>query len=455
MKKLVLLLIFALVLSLLIFGCKSVSNTVLAKPNIILIVVDTLRADRVGALGNNDNLTPNIDALAKDGVVFTRCFSTAPWTVPSMASLMTGLFSARHGVEHGLVSKDNKATQQQLSLDYRTLAERLKEVGYTNHGIVANAHLVPEFGFAQGFDDYKVKSWAIGNFINKTAGSQALALKGKQPYFLFAHYFDPHEPYIYRKWIEMDYPKGYGPKELIKLSDIKLNNLIKEKNLALDSDKIIALQALYNGEIKYTDQLIGKLLKTLGVTDNDLIIIISDHGEAFLEHDNLGHGLTVYSEETHIPCIIRFPNKTFAGQVLDAKISLVDMIPTIFGAIGAQLGEKLDGVDLFDCLTNKVFYDRPLFIDLNRPGQRMNSVILRDWKFNIDHLKEARALFDIRHDPRETANIIVKNPKIAGRLEKDILERLELGPMHKGPVISLDNYSDQDLDKFKALGYIN
>ncbi len=455
MKKSTFLISIVFVAALVVVGCTPGTNKISSEPNVYLIVIDTLRADRLGVLGNKGNLTPNIDALAKQGVVFKNCFSTSSWTVPSMASIMTGYFAARHGVEHGVVLNDNVASQQRLNSDYLTLAERLKDAGYSTHAIVTNGHLAPEYGFAQGFDDYNLKEWAQGSWVNKTASAKSLSLKGKAPYFLFALYFDPHEPYRHRKWMGIKYPEKYGAKELAELSNEKLWDIMNDKKFPKNPEKLKALMALYDSEVKYTDMLVGKLLKSLGATDNDLIIVVSDHGEAFFEHKNLGHGTTVFLEEVRVPCVIRFPNKKYAGQVIDGKISIVDILPTIFGAIGKQVGEQLDGVDLFDCLLNQVFTERSLFIDLNRPGIKMNSVILRDWKLNLNRRWDRNSLFNIRYDPFEKNDVIGEKPKTAVRLEKQITDKLILGSKHPCPMVRMKNATKEDLEKFKSLGYIN
>lgn len=455
MKKLALVLLFAAFSSALLVGCSALLSRFRDKPNVILILVDTLRADKLGVYGNNDGLTPVIDALAKDSVVFKNCYAPSSWTVPSVVSMFTGVWPAQHGVEFAVIERHKVLSQQKLNSGYPTLAEQLKWAGYTNHAAVTNIHINKHFGYGQGFSTFETKSWARATWITNYVKKNLETITGQPPYFLYLHYFDPHDPYQMHKGFEMGLDKKYSTPYLFEMNTAGMDQIRNNPDMKEGSNDFEVIKTLYNGEVKYSDMEIGRLLDVLGVTDKDMIIITSDHGEGFLEHGNLGHGNSVYWELLRVPLIIRFPGKKMAGQQVDDLVSLVDLLPTICTAVGIKAKGELDGFDLVSGLNTKVFPDRPLYVDLNRPEVKKNALVFRNWKFHLDQNTGEKELFDLVKDPGETKNIADQHEKVVSRLTDTIKDHLAIPKRFPAPIIHGENVNEEDLDKLKSMGYLN
>lgn len=457
MKKAVYFTLLLVLFSGLLFGCHKIADTVSKGPNIVFILIDTLRADRLGVYGSQKGLTPFIDSLAKDSVVFKNCFAPSSYTVPSVASLYTGLYPTHHGVEHGLVQKEaNSIVQHKLSNKYATLPKILRNHGYSTHGFVTNGCLKPEFGFGAGFDQYEVKSWEKGLWVTRQVSLNNQEITKKKPYFLFLMFFDPHEPYNQNKKLDPKFPEGFPEKKIGEMSVSYLTELEQNEDMSPGTDNLKVLETLYDGEVAYTDIYIRNIFNNLRITDDDLVIITSDHGEGFMEHGRLGHAVHLYNEALHVPLIIRLPKKRFAGQVVDAQVSLVDLLPTVCQMAGIVPKGNYDGIDLLNCLNTKVFTERPLFSSLKRAkGANLNAAFFRDWKFILDRSEKEKELFNLRQDPGETKQMKEEFPNIAKRMEKLVRDQIKSGPRFPPKIARAKEIDKEELQKFKAMGYLN
>ena len=297
-----------------------------ALPNVILITMDTTRADRMGFLGSKRGLTPNLDALALDAGVFTRAYSQAPLTPTSHASILTGTFPQYHQVLTFLIP---------LAKELPYLPSILKERGYTTAAFVGSLALDPVWGvpgFERGFDTYTAGyTWEgyspekryettehrAGVVVQKALDWLA---KNKQgPFFLWVHVYDPHAPY--------DPPPPYKAR------------YAKEP---------------YDGEIAYADAQLGKLFKQLkasGLYDNTLIAMTADHGESLGAHGELEHGIFIYDDTIHVPLLIKLPGKATGGKKLTERVELVDIMPTVLQSAGIAVPETVQGQSLLGLLT--------------------------------------------------------------------------------------------------------
>ncbi len=277
--------------------------------NLILILVDTLRADHLGYQGYSHATSPRLDSLAEDSVVFLRHTRHASRTGPSVATLFTGLHSRSHGVVNPLSHFDAKGT---LDASHLTLAEILSEEGYRCAGFTANLNVSERFGFSQGFEFYQLLGWQKAEVLNRAAlawieGWTAEA-EPRSPFCLYLHYVDPHSPYeapapFVKKFASPDYR---GP---ITGSHSQLDEMVAGR-LELGDADLAQLRALYDAEISYLDSQIGALLLALeveGLLDESLVVFVADHGEEFLDHDSVLHGYTLYEEQLRIPLMIRHP----------------------------------------------------------------------------------------------------------------------------------------------------
>lgn len=296
-----------------------------ALPNIILITMDTTRADRMGFLGSKRGLTPNLDVLAKDAGVFTRAYSQAPLTPTSHTSILTGTFPQYHQVITFLIP---------LAADLPYLPEILKGQGYSTAAFVGSLALDPNWGvpgFDRGFDTYgagyKWEGYTPETRYETTEHRAAVVVKDaldwvskhqQGPFFLWVHVYDPHAPY--------DPPPPYKAR------------YTKEP---------------YDGEIAYTDEQLGKLFKQLkawGLYDNSIIAMTADHGESLGAHGETEHGIFVYDETIHVPLLIKLPGKTTARKKVDERVELVDIMPTILQSLDMPVPEKVQGQSLLGFL---------------------------------------------------------------------------------------------------------
>ncbi|MFA6049049.1 MAG: sulfatase [Candidatus Micrarchaeia archaeon] len=321
-------------------------------PNIVLISMDTLRADHVGAYGYFRNTTPNIDLLAGRGALFENAIAQAPWTLPSHASIFTSLDPDVHGSNRVI----DPAKPVGISENLSTVAEELKKNGYATAGF-ASFNILGFTGFERGFGKYAVlqgqktgREWRGG--VSERAISW-LEQNNRTPFFLFLHYFTPHAPYAppeeFREFADPQYSGKFAGKKEITPADMAL--LAKDaqngEGGAAKQDTGYAI-ALYDGEIKHADSQAGSVLAWLeenGLLENTLIAVLSDHGEAFLEHGQTGHGNSAYDEEIKVPLVIAGP-KVPVGARVTAQARLIDVAPTLLDAAGIAIPKQFQGRSL-------------------------------------------------------------------------------------------------------------
>ena len=276
--------------------------------NVLLISIDTCRADSLGCYGNSSQATPNVDALARDGVLFKSVITPFPMTLPAHCSMLTGTYPETHGV---------RANVGRLGDANVTLAKILRTAGYQTAAFVGGFPLAARFGLNQGFQTYddQFHQGKDGDEPERKAEEVSrpamawLEEHGDQPFFLFLHYYDPHFPY--------DPPPPFP--------------------------------STYAGEIAYVDMSIGTVmdkLRTLGLYDNTLVIVAGDHGEGLGEHGETEHGFFIYQSTLHVPLMVRTPKGRVKGSQVDENVSLVNIVPTVLGLAGLSIPRQVQGVDL-------------------------------------------------------------------------------------------------------------
>jgi arylsulfatase A-like enzyme len=308
-------------------------------PNIFLIVIDTLRADRLGAYGNAKGLTPFIDQLAAQGTVFTSAYAPSSWTCPSVASLFTSRYPSQHRVS---------AFESVLADDETSLAESLQALNYDAAGFSANFRLTAELGYAQGFN-----RWGAEYRGTKIRGDYLRAqVKGwlerehPSPALLFLQYMEPHAPY--------EPPEPYRGRFQIAGDNAAVqavNDKLRQQ-MRLINPEIRLLMSLYNGEVASVDaqlQQLFLLLEQQGLLTNAIIVITADHGEEFREHGLMGHGKSLHNETIRIPLIIVAPGYA-GGRVVDQNVSLIDIAPTLLELVGLPPEPTFEGRSLVPLL---------------------------------------------------------------------------------------------------------
>jgi len=280
------------------------------RPNVLFVVVDTLRWDHVGCYGAARKTTPFVDDYAAGATRFDRAYSVAPWTMPSVASMFTGLYPSRHGANSfGLGLTD----------EVDTLAEILQREGYATQGVISHTAIGARNNFQQGFDVY-LESEARGHDHLSTDGVTGQAIgkleglaAGEAPFFLFVHYFDPH--YNYKRHPEY----GFAADAAGRLDGEQPMRELLRMAPDMTPDESQFLRDLYDEEVRFTDAGIGRLLErlqVLGLDEDTIVILTADHGEEFLDHGDLGHTGSLYEELVRVPLILRGPGRTTPGSVV-------------------------------------------------------------------------------------------------------------------------------------------
>lgn len=452
MKKIVLKLLIVIVL-ILILAASSVIvlKTYKSEHNfkIVLITVDALRQDHLSCYGYYRKTSPNIDKTAAKGIVFNNFFSPSSWTSPSMASLFTSEYPINHGVIHGFCHDGKVYRQELLAEEFVTLAEILKRNGYATFGATANLHLAKHLGFAQGFNYFYCGRFENAEKINSVVLSWKKYLSKCKKYFLWIHYIDPHDPYAARlPWIKEYYPLFNTKKGL---SSLGMKKLKKIPSLKKGSEDLKCLIALYDSEINYVDHHLGRLIDELNLDKNSLIIITSDHGEGFLEHNFIGHINKLYNELIKIPLIIKLPDSN-KKKIINREGVITDIMPTILGVLGISFnGDSKDGVNLFG---ESLMPDRFLFSEISTFWLFQKSIFTKEWKYIYDYMCQREELYNLAADREESANLILKEP-LRGKEMKDTLDRW-MASSDKFQAVEKEIEPDKGMvNKLKAMGYID
>ena len=439
-------------------GCEPSAPPDLARPDILLLTIDTLRVDRLGSYGYYRDTTPFLDSLASEGVRFVEAYSVSSWTVPSMASLLTGLHPRSHGVLHGLVRKGKIFGQEVLSSEHRLLAELLKEAGYRTYGVSANLHLATEFGFGQGLDRYESLGFTTADKVLPVLQSWREEIaQGSQPYFLWVHLFDPHDPYYPREpWISEYSPETAPSPDLDMLGPSKLRRYRRNRTRERVAEAVSFAEAAYDSEINYTDRAIREIFDTLAVSPRHLVVVTSDHGEEFLDHRNFGHATTLYDEQIRIPLILRLPGNAHAGTIIEHRVSLLDILPSVLDYLEIEPPAGIHGTSFLGLLQgDSMDPDRPVFVDLARPHRELSGVVAGRWKYIHDFKERARhLLFDMRADPGEQTNLVASERRTAARLA-GLLSEFHASARSQKLSTPVEEITAETVEKMRALGYVD
>jgi arylsulfatase A-like enzyme len=367
-------------------------------PNLLLVTIDTLRADRLASAeaGGAPHM-PYLEALARKGVLFTRAYAPASWTAPSMASLVTGVYPARHGIERTLFLNGTVLAQEVLPEDLPLLPELLQAAGFATYGIAANTHLDAAWGFARGFDHYACPGFVEADVVLARLDAWIDEIRAREPWFVWLHFLDPHTPYTARDpWIDARWPGPRGP--FRDLEGIAPAGGYARRHIAPGSQRLAYVEALYDSELSHVDAKLRGAIERLDSVDDTLVVVTSDHGEEFLEHGGFGHGHTLFEETIRVPLVMRLPAGARAGEVRDAPVSLVDLMPTLLSAAGVEPPPDLAGTDL---LAPRLPRARTLYASLAR-GSRAFAVLEGTWKLVEERRPERRShVYDLAADPGE------------------------------------------------------
>jgi len=439
-------------------------------PNVVLLMIDTLRADRLGVYGNAGAKTPALDALAHDGVRGGRTFSQASWTRPSVATILTGLYPSSHGAVHKADILPNRV---------ETVAELLAAGGYYTAGFPNNVNVSPAFNFGQGFAEYHYLApelffWAdepaakltlynglrlvrerflarrvdVHNYYQPAEVVTDAAITWLDspaaksgPFFLFLHYMDPHDPYFVHPYNGEGYARVANPNPPPGVA---------EKYLAL-----------YDGEISYLDEQLGRLfadLKRRGLYEKTLIVLTADHGEEFHEHGGWWHGTTLYDEQIHVPLIMKPPHAVSGPTVLDELTTSLDIAPTILKTASVAVPPVMQGhalpLDGAPAPTREsVFSEEDLEGNVLQSVRTAVSKLITANPGNPRGL-QPEELYDVKTDPREQHSLVAKEPVLLEEMRAALGRSYLEARAHAGAGAQTD-VDSVTKDRLRALGYLD
>lgn len=402
--------------------------------NLVVVTLDTTRADRLGCYGSRDVETPHLDRLAAGGVLFENAISPAPLTLPVHSSLFTGLFPGAHGV------RDNGGFK--LAPERHTLAEVLQENGWATGGFVSAYVLDHRWGIAQGFDRYlddfdlsKYKSVSMGDIQRRGDDTVARGLdwirevtgkggKDGRPFFAWIHLYDPHAPYEPPEPFASRYP-----------------------------------QRPYNGEIAWTDSLVGRLLdglEQMGLTERTVVAVIGDHGESLGEHHETGHGFFIYEPTVRVPFLLAGPYPGLSGRRVPGVVRHVDLMPTVLALLGVETKLRMQGESLLPLILGEPDapelpgYSEAYYSRFHYGWSELRAIRTERWHFIEAPRPE---LYDLAADPGERRNLAAEERRTVATL-RQVLAKLEaeIGTL---PAAAAPLEEDEEtLRKLAALGYL-
>ncbi|MEM7048245.1 MAG: sulfatase [Acidobacteriota bacterium] len=419
------------------------------RPNILWIVIDTLRADHLTSYGYERDTAPHIERLlASQGTLIETAYSQAPWTLPSAASYLTGRYPGD--------ILGSSMSSFGIPSDVLSVPERLADLGYRTAGFVANPTMHRGNGFARGFQTFYTAPPANESMLRHADDVEGRVLpwlkahQRRHPFFLYVHYLDPHDPYDNPDLVDGRSP--WYPDYDGTISGKWVHGVYTGKIPLTDPEKDIAhLTALYDSEIAYVDRAVGRLLASIDpeVLSNTLIVLTSDHGEELYDHGGWKHGQTLYQEQIRVPLILRWDGRIAAGRRLPGTVCLVDLAPTLIAAAGGTPDPALAGEDLLPVVVaGEPLPRREAFAENLSSGPRRAAVVLdgkklvrfdrhrpfvageelRDilWRADVERLQRTE-LYDLTADPAEAHNLLPSEAPRAAPLLPLVDRRLATG----------------------------
>jgi arylsulfatase A-like enzyme len=469
-------------------ACASCAASGRQPPNVLVVVIDTRRADRLGVYGNERGLTPFLDALAVRGTLFEHAYAVSSWTIPSVASF----FTSRYPTQHHVVTFFSRIGESEV-----TLAERLHGGGWTGGCFSANPNLRTDWGYGQGFDELWSDQTPDVDVHGDTIRTQALAWldrtwnrRSNLPAFLYLQYMEPHTPYDppepFRSRFAVDeagkpFDMDSAVREAIARalpgtaqqgSDKPLDvaeavRTILGRGTPLTKREILPFERLYDAEVATADDQVRQLFAELekrGFLDNALVVVIADHGEEFVEHGRTSHGRTLYEESVHVPFIVVGPGVA-AGRRVAENVSLIDLAPTLLDVLGLPAEPRFEGRSLVALLQPGSTADRgagagpDVLMQLERsvPVELDNRIHSRGFVRGADKLllgiDGGTERYDLATDPAETAQLQASGAAQSAALS----EALTLTEAHLGERAAAEAAQapvDEKLkERLRALGY--
>lgn len=457
---------------------------------VILISLDTLRADRLGTYGYTQRPTsPNIDALARDAVVFEQHQSTAPWTTPAHLSLMSGLYPAHHGVLQPYFAQaealENGGEVDALPEERVTIAELLEGQGYSTAAFTGGGAVDPAVGLGQGFSRYDTDHYKLTD-AHLQGLDTWLGEVDSKPFFLFWHTFEVHAPYTDTRFLTPEQLSSPAAHNQLRQELSKLDGLLRQRRPSASqqvkahdgmrsilhrnqANRADVTSTLYDGGIAAADSRLGELiaiLKRRGLYSDSLIIVTSDHGDEFTDHNPYfydAHGHSVYEEMVHTPLIVKLPGQANGGMRISSRVSAVDVLPTISEIVDVAAPEDIDGRSLIGLIQGAPLPPLPVFSEALNSNIEQKAVSLDGHKLIVTispetvhahgrlHLPPEPLLevYDLRADPGEQNNLL------DGHDTTVMLDALRTHIADAARSEARGELSAETVRQLEAMGYLN
>jgi arylsulfatase A-like enzyme len=401
------------------------------RPNVVIILLDAVRADHLPVYGYPRDTAPFLTSLANRATVFDRAYSSSGWTSPATASLFTSLHPFQHGVIWNMRRmRESEFRVSRVPDEPETIAEALKRAGYATFAVSDNPSASELGGFDAGFDRFESASDASATAVNRRVKKWRSEITGDRPYFLYLHYMDAHEPYL---------PQGRVFDEFMKDG---------RPNPRRD------FVAAYDSEIRLLDSKVQGLFESMGWDENTIVIVTSDHGEGFHDHGLVGHANSLYDELVRVPLIVH------GGGALPQRIAVpvghVDILPTLRDLLGLPPDPRNVGWSLASLLRTGAWSrgDRPLLAHLREFDDKHEIRAVVYGRHKLVERRPGRAeLYDVEADPGETRDLAAAHPDIVARL-RDTYDRTEASATRYGQSNRDTALSAEAIEKLRALGYV-
>jgi len=439
-----------------------------SQPNVLLLGIDTLREDHTCSFEHSGVRTPHMEALAGDGIRFASCFSTAPWTLPSFASIFTGQLPSYHEAIGG--------DYQMLDDRHTTIAEYFSAADYNTMGFMGVYYLTVAFGMEQGYNTNMGTPKVMTDY-DQASTITALSLEyceryREGPLYLFTHYYDPHAPYAPPPPYDTIYYFDRDPREP---GQPVLETIMASETL-VDDNKETGMYdwlegitdwhyptAQYAAEVSYTDEQVGRLiagLKELGLYDDMLIVLVADHGEHLIDHDIYFTHYLPYQETIHVPLIVKLPGNRGGGRVVPEPVSTLDVLPTIMEIVGLDNPGNLAGRSLLAAmLGEEEIGPRTLLAEQGSAPDRFTKALV-EWPWKLLYFREGETerveLFNLDQDPYERTDLSGQATAVAAELVEKLWSIFDLD----SPLTQSDEQRPAELDeaarqRLRSLGYVN
>jgi arylsulfatase A-like enzyme len=438
------------------------------QPNLIVLLVDALRTDHLGVYGYPGRISPHLDELAAESIVFDNCFAQAPWTPPSMGTLFTSLHPEVHGLhrfkdQQFLDPESGRLRTSVLPDEAVTLAESLRDAGYRTAAFIANPWLGKDWGLGQGFehyDDSRADKRTPAPALTQAAQKWLEGHPQPEPFFMFLHFMDVHEPYASPEadfrvlWERL----ASETTRRLHVAELPPDHMELRPPWADDAmrRRLAYWKARYAAGVRQFDRRIAGFLDDLrrsGVLDRSYLVVTSDHGEELFDHRGWGHGKNLHDHQLRVPLMIRRPEGEGGGKRIDRHVRLIDLMPSFLALAGAPVPPGLQGTDISPLLRGAAL-DGPAEVFATGVMHKPDMFTLRTERYKLVVDGGERTLFDLAADPGETTDLSDERAAVTAELHDRLSSHLERSSAATKLPARTADMPEELRERLRALGYL-